>query len=310
MTEFDHVNDSGTRQEFSTGAVRDAQSGKGRYDLLLSLSHMFYRLARHFENGAVKYGDDNWRKGLPLRRFIDSAFRHLCQYVNGGEDEDHLTAAIWNLMCHGETMNEIKAGRLPAELDDMPHYAKQSSGITAEQHKELIMTTLADHPYIKGNKITTESAVEPKTFYITGPMRGIPFFNFPMFDNAAELAREHGYDIISPAELDREHGMDPINDPCSIDRAFEADPNLVQTLAQRDCEVILNLKKDRGDGLILLPGWEESTGARAEIALALWLGLTFEGFVPRNTIKDFLPYFTDLASRDVKYSLFHQRDLI
>ena len=137
MPEFDEVTDSGKREEFKTGAVRDAQSGKGRYDLVLSLDHMLYRLARHFENGAVKYGDDNWRKGLPLRRFIDSAFRHLSKYAAGETDEDHLVAAIWNLMCHGETANMISHGLLPTELDDMPHheYCLQGENITIEDIK-------------------------------------------------------------------------------------------------------------------------------------------------------------------------------
>lgn len=121
-TEFDHVKDSGERQEFDTGAVRDTAAGKGRYDLLLSLHHMLHRLARHFENGAVKYGDDNWRKGIPLHRFLSSATRHLHQFAAGRADEDHLAAAIWNLMCLGETEYLIEAGVLPPEIDDLPHY--------------------------------------------------------------------------------------------------------------------------------------------------------------------------------------------
>ncbi len=117
---FEEVKDSGKRQEFKTGAVRDDPGDKGRYDLVLSLEHMIYRLARHFQNGAVKYGDNNWRKGIPLARYIDSAFRHLCKHTAGHDDEDHLSAAIWNLMCHGETAKMIKDGVLPSELDDMP----------------------------------------------------------------------------------------------------------------------------------------------------------------------------------------------
>lgn len=133
--EFNEVKDSGEREEFGTGAVRDSQGDKGRYDLVLSLTHMIYRLARHFENGAVKYGDDNWKKGIPLRRYLDSAFRHLTKYAAGETDEDHLSAAIWNLMCHGETANMIERGLLPIDLDDMPKYEVKFDGMKHEKNK-------------------------------------------------------------------------------------------------------------------------------------------------------------------------------
>ncbi len=93
--------DSGNRYEFATGAVRDMQEGKGRCDLLPPLAIL--RLARHFEIGAKKYGDHNWEKGIPINSFIDSAIRHIMKYMAGQEDEDHLVAAAWNLMCAMET---------------------------------------------------------------------------------------------------------------------------------------------------------------------------------------------------------------
>lgn len=91
------IKDSGDRTEFPSGAVRDIGTGKGRFDLLPMCVLM--RLAKHFENGAVKYGERNWEKGIPSHSFLDSAFRHMVKYADGWEDEDHLVAAIWNLMC-------------------------------------------------------------------------------------------------------------------------------------------------------------------------------------------------------------------
>jgi len=246
MTKFDHVKDSGQRQEFQTGAVRDIRSGKGRYDLILSLPHMLYRLARHFENGAVKYGDDNWRKGLPLRRFVDSAFRHLCQYAAGNNDEDHLAAAIWNLMCHGETANEIAAGRLPAELDDMPKYEQQIC-----------------------SKCPPVPASTSTTFYICGPMRGYPRLNFDQFDYARNLGQKLGYRCINPADLDRETGIDPEMKmyDCKVAQG------LLDEIIRRDIAAIMALNPAKDDGIAVLPGWEKSAGARAEVALAKWRGL-------------------------------------
>ena len=115
---FHAVQDSGERSEFDTGAVRDRQAGKGRYDLLSPIA--MRRMARHFENGSAVHGDRNWERGQPLSRFIDSALRHLFQYLAGERDEDHLAAAAWNVMGIMEMQERIREGILPSELDDIP----------------------------------------------------------------------------------------------------------------------------------------------------------------------------------------------
>lgn len=111
------LHDSGTRQEFSTGAVRDRQAGKGRFDLLPPMA--LARLARHFEKGAVKYGDRNWEKGIPLSRYLDSALRHAFSFLQGKADEDHLVAAAWNLLAALETESRVVQGRLSLDLLDI-----------------------------------------------------------------------------------------------------------------------------------------------------------------------------------------------
>jgi len=115
---FTKVKDSGKRQSFNTGAVRDIQQGKGRYDLLPVRA--IRRLAEHYENGAVKYGDRNWEKGIPLTRMMDSAMRHLFKALQGMTDEDHLTAAAWNILGIIELQERIEVGLLPRELDNLP----------------------------------------------------------------------------------------------------------------------------------------------------------------------------------------------
>lgn len=88
--------DSGERREFETGFVRDMAAGKGRYDLCPW--YAIDALARHCENGALKYGERNIDLGCPQHSLIDSALRHISKYIRGIEDEDHLLAACWNLM--------------------------------------------------------------------------------------------------------------------------------------------------------------------------------------------------------------------
>lgn len=60
---------------------------------------MLLEVAKHFEEGCKKYGDDNWKKGIPARCYIDSAIRHYLKFLRGDKDEPHDRAFIWNLMC-------------------------------------------------------------------------------------------------------------------------------------------------------------------------------------------------------------------
>ena len=75
--------------------------------------------SKRFEDGANKYGRDNWTKGIPLSRYIDSLYRHLWQFIEGDESEDHAGAIVWNAMCLVQTEEWIKNGKLPKSLDDI-----------------------------------------------------------------------------------------------------------------------------------------------------------------------------------------------
>lgn len=73
---------------------------------------MLLETAIHFEDGAVKYGDDNWRRGIPVKVFLDSALRHYVKFLRGDKDEPHDRAVCWNLMC------AIWTAKHKPELDD------------------------------------------------------------------------------------------------------------------------------------------------------------------------------------------------
>lgn len=138
--------DSGERQLFSTGAQRDTQAGKGRYDrippqllhnlaqalegamgedktILLGLSLIpmrpLLRLAGLYGRGAVKYGPGNWLKGIPLSRVFDSMDRHVNRFKAMWNDEDHLAAVAWNAFALIETEALALEGKLPKELLDL-----------------------------------------------------------------------------------------------------------------------------------------------------------------------------------------------
>lgn len=86
--------DSGKRQEFESGMVRDTQDGKPRYDLIPVTS--LKRLADLYARGAIKYDNNNWMKGQPYSRAYASLFRHLIAWREGERSEDHLAAVAWN----------------------------------------------------------------------------------------------------------------------------------------------------------------------------------------------------------------------
>ena len=96
--------------------------------------------------------------------------------------------------------------------------------------------------------------------YITGPMTGLPLFNFPAFDEAATRGRAMGLDIVSPADLDRALGFDE----------FSGD----RSPAERRLMIIQDVvESSKCDAIALLPGWERSSGAAVELALANFLDL-------------------------------------
>lgn len=117
-----------------------------------------------------------------------------------------------------------------------------------------------------------------RTIYIAGPMRGHFLFNFPAFDMARDQFIALGHDVISPADIDRQHGFHPETLP--ENHNWNDIDSLCFSLKDaviRDVEAI-----SRCDTIAMLPGWLESRGARAEFAVAKWLGidawvLTFTG---------------------------------
>lgn len=120
------------------------------------------------------------------------------------------------------------------------------------------------------NSANVESCVP--IYYVSGPMRGYPEFNFPAFSVATErLRRDFGCEVFSPAERDLKEGFDPTGLDGSLDELVESF-DLRDALAC-DCEFICR----RATHIFMLSGWARSTGATAERALAIALGLTVEG---------------------------------
>jgi len=96
------------------------------------------------------------------------------------------------------------------------------------------------------------------TVYICGPMRGHKDLNHPAFFEAEEALLKAGHKVINPARMDQLLGLDPHNS--------QMDSKFIEEAARRDIDAVFEC-----DEIILLPNWEKSKGAKAEIAVAQWL---------------------------------------
>jgi hypothetical protein len=150
----------------------------------------------------------------------------------------------------------------------------------------------------------TEPIQRKRVLYIAGPMRGIAWFNYPLFDRVAKELREAGNEVISPADEDRRHdGFDPyanpeyrIADACVFPHQMDFDRTV-----RRCLEAVL-----RCDEIVLLPGWENSNGAVAELTLAMWLNKRVRHLnIDDDNRLTFACYWTSLISLAVQLSEHH-----
>ena len=88
--------------QFPSGAVRGSDAEGVRFDLITPIG--LRRLAETCAEGARKYGDHNWQKGIPASVMLNHAIRHAYLWLAGDATEDHLAHAAWNLLavCHFE----------------------------------------------------------------------------------------------------------------------------------------------------------------------------------------------------------------
>jgi len=107
-----------------------------------------------------------------------------------------------------------------------------------------------------------------KKIYIAGPMRGIPYYNVPLFDKVASELLSSGAVVINPVARDRDAGFDVYQ--CSDDHDWSTFPKQLdrKAVAKRS---ILDVAE--ADEVCCLPDWENSQGANSEVMFALFAGL-------------------------------------
>jgi hypothetical protein len=109
----------------------------------------------------------------------------------------------------------------------------------------------------------------PKRIYLAGPMTGHVEHNFPAFHAAAQRFTEQGWEVVNPADN------------------FGGRVDLPRSSYLRADLMLLT----QCDALALLPGWDESNGAKLEYLLALELGMVIfdaETTEPLSKLPDIL----------------------
>ena len=94
----------GQTVKFATGAVRSGDAEGTRYDLISPIG--LEAVARTCAEGAAKYSDFNWERGMPVHDLLNHAIRHIYRYLAGDRSEPHLPHAAWGLMAaiHSEAL--------------------------------------------------------------------------------------------------------------------------------------------------------------------------------------------------------------
>jgi hypothetical protein len=119
-------------------------------------------------------------------------------------------------------------------------------------------------------------------YYLAGPMSNIPQFNYPAFYRIAGKLREMGFEIRSPAEMDT---------PAEQEAAMASPDGNVANFTSKSGSTWgdilakdVKLISDVVDGIIAMPTWYKSKGARLEIFVAhlckkpVWIFDELSGF--------------------------------
>lgn len=108
---------------------------------------MWLELSRHYEEGAKKYAEDNWKKGIPFSCYLDSAIRHYLKWHRGDTDEPHDRAFVWNVACLCWT-----AKHLP-EMDDLnPRITYTVEEVSAELEADCTENECEDKEKAAGSE--------------------------------------------------------------------------------------------------------------------------------------------------------------
>ena len=300
---FESVKDSGDRHDFGTGSVRDRRVGKGLFHLMPTMP--IRRLAVHFENGAVKYGDRNWEKGQPLSSYIDSCFRHLLGVMDGKTDEDHEAAVLWNMACFMQTRQWIQDGTLKnvvnlpdggtLVLNDMP---TETEKVTPLQMKLDELSKCQDFSKCQDVRPSVSSCSSTVDLSLNLPPGYVPPASMPPSEKKiCALSGKRGYISgpitgIEDGNVKAFHGMAEYLGEFRDMRLFDPtkhDTEIDTTMFEWEDYLKLDIPEVcKSDYVVVLEGWMKSRGAMFEVLTAMLLNIpVFSDYWVRDNLGSF-----------------------
>lgn len=93
--------------------------------------------------------------------------------------------------------------------------------------------------------------------YISGPMTGLPKFNYPSFRRMERQLVKEGHEVVNPA------------------RTGEEDTSHLDSPEWHDYMISAVTRLSGCTAIVMLHGWEDSPGARIERDWAMRMGLSF-----------------------------------
>lgn len=103
------MEDSGQRQTFASGMMRDTAADKVRWDLVWD-GPILPMYAEWLTEGAKKYKPRNWMLACSVEEYErarQSLARHVAAYMAGETDEPHAAAIVFNLNLMEYIKNEL-----------------------------------------------------------------------------------------------------------------------------------------------------------------------------------------------------------
>lgn len=139
-------------------------------------------------------------------------------------------------------------------------------------------------------------------WYLAGPMSGIPQFNFPTFQRACEYLRGDGLEIVSPHEEDSPE-MQKLAWASPDGVPHQKDPSAgVESWGEvlaRDVRLVA----DEIGGIIFLPHWWKSRGARLEAFTGLLTQKQFAFFNPERPFMGLDPLDADTVRQIIRENM-------
>jgi hypothetical protein len=137
--------------------------------------------------------------------------------------------------------------------------------------------------------------ISSKYYYLSGPMRGFPNYNYPLFHRVAAALRANGLTVISPAEADSD-AVQSVAMRSATGQEFD-DAGKGGRVGDKTAGELLShdvlIIHDNIDAIVFLPNWQRSRGARLEAFVALLQLRPFEFYLWNETTGA-----AELVSRD------------